>query len=79
MPKAVLATSGDATRARANDRAFLARADRVGDHEPRIIGDAVGIFKAEPKAGLQRHAGRVVGEIEYAHGATNAAWFTVNV
>ena len=38
--------------------------DRIEDHQPRIVGHAIGIFERGAEWPLQRIADRVVGDID---------------
>jgi hypothetical protein len=64
QPPDVEPVGTDATRAGADHGTPLGGIDGIGDHQPRIVHHAVGIFKRGAEWPLQRIADRMVRDID---------------
>ena len=64
QPPGVEPVGTNAARAGADVSAPLRGIDGIGDHQPRIVHHAVGIFKRGAERPLQRIADRMVRDID---------------
>jgi hypothetical protein len=63
-PPDIQPVGADATRTGADDGTALRGIDRIEDHQPRVVDDAIGIRERGAKRPLQRIAHRMMGEID---------------
>ncbi len=63
QPPEIVPVGADAARAGADVGAPLGRIERIGDHQPRIVHHAVGIFERGTERPLQRVADRMMGDV----------------
>jgi hypothetical protein len=64
QPPDVEPVGANATRAGADHRAPLRSIDGIGDHQPRIVHHAIGIFERGAEWPLQRVAHGMVGDVD---------------
>ena len=63
----------NAARAGADVGAALGGVDGIGDHQPRIVHHAVGIFEGGAERALQRIAERMMGDVD-GRSTGQSAW-----
>jgi hypothetical protein len=64
QPPDVVPVGANAPRASADHCSPLRGIDGIGDHQPRIVHDAIGIFERGAEWPLQRVADGMVGDVD---------------